>query len=52
MLPAATPPNAIVFGTGYFTVPQIARAGMGVNVIGIVLVTLFTWFLARPLFGI
>ena len=28
MLPAATPPNAIVFGTGYFTVPQLVKAGI------------------------
>lgn len=52
MLPAATPPNAIVFGTGYFTIAQMVRAGVGVNLIGIVLVTLFTLLLARPIFGI
>ncbi|HSF16674.1 MAG TPA: DASS family sodium-coupled anion symporter [Vicinamibacteria bacterium] len=52
MLPAATPPNAIVFGTGYFTLPQLAKAGIGVNLLGIVLVSLFTWFVARPIFGI
>jgi sodium-dependent dicarboxylate transporter 2/3/5 len=52
MLPAATPPNAIVFGTGYFTVPQLVKAGIGVNVIGVVLITLFTLFLVRPIFGI
>jgi sodium-dependent dicarboxylate transporter 2/3/5 len=52
MLPAATPPNAIVFGTGYFTVAQLVKAGIGVNLIGIVLITLFTLFLVRPIFGI
>lgn len=52
MLPAATPPNAIMFGTGYFTVPQLAKAGIGVNVIGIVLISLLTFLLARPLFGV
>ena len=41
MLPAATPPNAIVFGTGHFTVPQIVRAGIGVNLIGALLTSLF-----------
>lgn len=52
MLPAATPPNAIVFGTGYFTVPQMVKAGIGVNVIGVILISLLTLLLARPLFGV
>ena len=52
MLPAATPPNAIVFGTGYFTIAQLVKAGIGVNIIGVILISILTLLLARPLFGI
>ena len=37
MLPVATPPNAVVFGTGYVTVPEMARAGLVLNLLGVVL---------------
>ncbi len=44
MLPVATPPNAIVFGTGYVTIPQMARAGLWMNLLCIVIITLFINF--------
>lgn len=45
MLPVATPPNAIVFGSGYITIPQMAKTGLGLNIIGVILITLLslTW---------
>ncbi len=52
MLPVATPPNAIVFDGGHVTVPQMARAGILLNLIGVVLVTLVTYFIAVPVLGI
>ena len=52
MLPVATPPNAIIFGSGYVTIPQMARTGFGLNLIGVVLVTLVTYILLIPIFGI
>lgn len=51
MLPAATPPNAIVFGTGQFTIPQMVRAGLGANLIGAVLASLFAVFWGPVVLG-
>ncbi len=39
MLPVATPPNAIVFGSGELTIEQMAREGFALNLIGVVIVT-------------
>jgi sodium-dependent dicarboxylate transporter 2/3/5 len=52
MLPVATPPNAIIFGSGCVTIPQMAKNGVVLNFIGIFIVTLVTYLLAIPAFGI
>ncbi len=44
MLPMATPPNAIVFASGYIKVHQMARAGIVLNVIAVVLLVLMFKF--------
>jgi sodium-dependent dicarboxylate transporter 2/3/5 len=45
MLPAGTPPNAIVYSSGYITVPQMVRAGIAVDIMGAVLVATACYFL-------
>lgn len=49
MLPVATPPNAIVFGSGLLMIPGMAKAGMVLNLFAIVLVTLAALVLAPAL---
>jgi sodium-dependent dicarboxylate transporter 2/3/5 len=50
MLPVATPPNAIVFGSGWVTIPAMSRAGFALNLIGAVLVTTLALVLIQTLF--
>jgi sodium-dependent dicarboxylate transporter 2/3/5 len=52
MLPVATPPNAVVFGSGLVPLPQMARAGIWLNLIGIVVITGLCYALVLPLLGI
>ena len=52
MLPIATPPNAIVFGSGHIQMGEMARYGFAVNLMGVVLITIFTFLVIVPLYGI
>jgi sodium-dependent dicarboxylate transporter 2/3/5 len=52
MLPVATPPNAIVFGTGLVSMTGMVRIGLVMNVIGVALVTLALYLFAVPVFHI
>jgi sodium-dependent dicarboxylate transporter 2/3/5 len=48
MMPVGTPPNAIVFGTGLVRMPQMMRAGIWLNLTGILLITGLTYLLIGP----
>lgn len=52
MLPVATPPNAIVYGTERITIPQMAKAGLWVNLLFIGLITLVAYVVVMWWFGI
>jgi len=51
MLPVATPPNAIIFGTGEVRMSQMIRIGIVMNLIGIILVTLVVMLYGRIVFN-
>lgn len=52
MLPVGTPPNAIVFGTGAVTIAQMARGGVILNLVGIILITFFCYALGGMALGL
>jgi sodium-dependent dicarboxylate transporter 2/3/5 len=52
MLPVATPPNAVVFGSGYLKIPDMVRTGIWLNLLSIVLITILVFFLLPFLWGI
>ena len=51
MLPVATPPNAIVFSSGALTIPQMIRAGILMNLIAMMILTLLAVILVPTVFS-
>jgi sodium-dependent dicarboxylate transporter 2/3/5 len=52
MLPSSTVPNAIVFASGHVTIPQMVRAGIGLDLLGALVLTVLVYVLGIPVFGI
>ena len=52
MLPVATPPNAIIFGTGRLQIIDMVKTGFLLNLTGIIVVTLVTYFWGTLVFDI
>lgn len=52
MMPVATPPNAIVFGTGHMKISDMITAGFKLNLAGVVIVGVMTYYLMFWVFGL
>jgi len=52
MLPVATPPNAIVYGSDLLSIPEMSRVGLWLNVLFIIVVTGLAYALMGVAFGI
>jgi len=52
MLPVATPPNAIVYGSGMVSIPQMARTGIWMNMLFTTILTIMVYFLVQWVFGV
>jgi solute carrier family 13 (sodium-dependent dicarboxylate transporter), member 2/3/5 len=52
MLPVATPPNAIVFGSNKISVIQMAKTGLILNILGVIVITLISYYWGSWVFSI
>ena len=51
MLPVATPPNAVAYGSGYIDMKDMVRAGWVLNLIGIILLVIFMFTIVMWVLG-
>lgn len=52
MLPVATPPNAVIFGSGYIRMQDMVKAGFWMNITSAILIVIFLWFLMPVLWNL
>ena len=52
IMPVGTPPNAIVYSSGYISAREMARAGLPLDLISIMMVTILTSIFVPLVFGI
>jgi sodium-dependent dicarboxylate transporter 2/3/5 len=52
MMPVATPPNTIIFGSGRVTIAEMARVGLAINLIGVLVISLVFFFLGTAVLAI
>jgi sodium-dependent dicarboxylate transporter 2/3/5 len=52
MMPVATPPNTIIFGSGRVTIAEMARVGIVINLIGVLVISVVFYFLGTAVLGI
>jgi len=48
-MPIATPPNAIVFGSGHLRIGDMVRAGLWLNLIAIIVITSYSLWVIKPM---
>jgi len=52
MMPVATPPNAIVFGSGRIKISEKVLVGIFLNIIGVIIITLLFYLIGTVVFSI
>ena len=52
MMPVATPPNAVIFGSGRIKIAEMARVGLAINLIGVLVISLVFYVLCTAVLGI
>ena len=52
MLPIATPPNAVIFGSGQVDIKDMIKAGISLNLIAALVVTILSIIILNLFFGL